>query len=272
MKKHLLVTVSEDKSALWGARFVGSFFPDKRDMKLTLFYIAPNVDAISKEERGALEQAGEVLRSLGFGPDQVETKLVQRRFSTVMEIMREGHKGGYDAVVLGRSGLCWLEDYLEKSVSHELIQEEGVTFPLWVCRKPDFNRKNVLVCVDGSEASCRVASHAGLILAREQGHRVTLLHVAESARGGLEFAEDILPLCEGVLRDMGLPAERIETRVVEADDPAKAILSEALRGRFAVVAVGRKGAGRGMIKKPFMGSVSYALFKLLDGVTLWCCR
>jgi len=272
MGKHLLVTVSEDKSALWGARFVGSFFPDKRDLKLTLFYIAPNVDAVSKGEQAVLDQAGEVVRSLGFGPDQVETKLVQRRFSKVMDIMREGHKGGYDAVVLGRSGLCWLEDYLEKSVTNELLQEEGVTFPLWVCRKPDFNRKNVLVCVDGSEAACRVAAHAGLMLAREKEHRVTLLHVARPGRDGLEFVEDVLPLCEGVLRETGLPAERMETRIVEANDPVKAILSEAVRGKFAVVAVGRKGAGRGMIKGPFMGSISYALFKLLDGATLWVCR
>ncbi|MDY7000563.1 MAG: universal stress protein [Thermodesulfobacteriota bacterium] len=273
MQKHLLVTVSEDKSALWGARFVGSFFSNKQDLKLTLFYIAPNVDEVSPQERGALDQAAEVLRDLGFGPDQVETKLVQRRFSKVMDIMREGHKGGYEAVILGRRGLCWLEDCLEKSVSNELFQEEEVSFPLWVCRKPDFNRKNVLVCVNGSEASCRVAAHAGGMLAAEEGHNVTLLHVARPGRGTPESVESILSMCEVVLREGGFPAERIETRVVEANDPAKAILSEAVRGRFAVVAVGRKGAGRGtMIKGPFMGSVSYALFKLLDGATLWVCR
>jgi len=272
MEKHLLVTVSEDKSALWGVRFVGGFFSNKQDLKLTIFYVASGADGVSRKERGALEQAGELFRTLGFGPDRIETKLVPRRFSKVMGIMREGHKGGYDAVVLGRRGLSWLEDCLEGSVSSELFQEEGVGFPLWICRKPDFHRKNVLVCVDGSEAACRIADHAGFMVAREQGHGVTLLHVAKPGRGGPESAESILSMCEGVLRERGVPAERLETRVVEANDPVKVILSEAVRGRFAVVAVGRKDPGRGIIKGPFMGSVSYALFKLLEGAALWVCR
>lgn len=37
MDRHFLITVSDQKSALYGARFVGDFFPDKTNIKPTLF-------------------------------------------------------------------------------------------------------------------------------------------------------------------------------------------------------------------------------------------
>ncbi len=40
MEKHLMITVSEDKSCLSAARFAGSFFSDKQNLKITLFNTA----------------------------------------------------------------------------------------------------------------------------------------------------------------------------------------------------------------------------------------
>ena len=41
MHKHFLLTVSDDRSALYGARFVNAFFENKDEVKFTLLYIAP---------------------------------------------------------------------------------------------------------------------------------------------------------------------------------------------------------------------------------------
>jgi hypothetical protein len=39
MEKHLLVTISEKQDNLFGVRFVGSFFEEKKEMKIKLFYL-----------------------------------------------------------------------------------------------------------------------------------------------------------------------------------------------------------------------------------------
>ena len=52
----------------------------------------------------------------------------------------------------------------------------------------------------------------------------------------------------------------------------KAILDEAEQGRYAAVAVGRTGAGQGLLEKIFMGSVSDTLFRELERAALWVCH
>ena len=74
------------------------------------------------------------------------------------------------------------------------------------------------------------------------------------------------------LSDNGFPEDLISTRLVEASDVTKAILREAEQGQYAVVGVGRTGAGQGRIKKLFMGSVSDTLFHELEGAALWICH
>ena len=47
MQKHLLITISEDVKLMHGVRFVGSFFKNKADIKLTLLYVTPRAEAIN---------------------------------------------------------------------------------------------------------------------------------------------------------------------------------------------------------------------------------
>ncbi|MCJ7687192.1 MAG: universal stress protein, partial [Desulfobacteraceae bacterium] len=196
MEKHLLVTVSEQQSALHGVRFVGHFFSNKKEIKLTLFYTAPRPAAVWGEEqthesvsqseqqakqyeakgRKALEEAKKVLIKLGFKQEQIGTKFQVRQRAKVNEIIQEGEKGFYDAVVLGRRGLSWLEEALDDSVSKGLL-EKRCNFPVWICRRPDLETKNVLLCLDGSETSYRMADHVGFILGEEKSQEVTLFTV-----------------------------------------------------------------------------------------------
>ena len=165
MERHLLVAVSEQKSASYGIQFAGHFFSDKEAIKMTLFYTAPRPPAVWEGERThesdrqrdqqakqyeargreALESAKQALVRFGFKEAHVEKKLQFRQFSKVKDIIQEGARGLYDAVVLGRRGLSWLEEVLDESVSRDLI-ETRVNFPIWACRRPEIERKNVLVC------------------------------------------------------------------------------------------------------------------------------
>jgi nucleotide-binding universal stress UspA family protein len=192
-ERHLLVTVSEQESALYGVQFVGHFFSNKQGLKITLFFTAPKPPALWEGERThesvrdserqskeyerqgqkALAAAKKALRTLGFGEEQIATKLVVRQQSKAMDIIREGEQGLYDAVVLGRRGLSWLEQVFDESTSKDLLEKE-LTFPLWLCRRPDLGRKNILLCMDGSEAAYRMADHVGYMLARDKDHEITL--------------------------------------------------------------------------------------------------
>lgn len=291
MEKHVLVTVSEQKSAFYGVRFMGHLFSNKEEMRITLFYTAPRPPAVWAGERthesvteserqakqyerkgqDALETAKKELIKLGFKQDKIGTKLQVRRFSKVEDIIQEGAQGLYDAVVLGRRGLSLIEAAFDESVTKEILVEK-VNFPIWFCRMPDLKRKNVLVCVDGSEPSRRMADHVGYILGEEKSQEVTLLVVKRPGGKQKEDPETVLSKSKEVLLSDGFPSELAKTKVIEARNVSDTILKEADQGKLAAVALGRTGAGQGVLKKIFMGSVSDTLFRELKGAALWVCQ
>jgi len=289
--RHLLVTVSEQQSALYGVQFVGHFFSNKQGLKITLFYTAPKPAALWDGERThesvrqserqakeyevkgqkALAAAKKTLRTLGFHEGQIATKLVVRQQSKAMDIIREGEQGLYDAVVLGRRGLSWLEQVFDESTSKDLLEKE-LTFPLWLCRRPDLGRKNILLCMDGSEAAYRMADHTGYMLAKDKDHEITLLRIERSGKASKEAPEEILAKGKERLLGNGYPAEMIKTKIAKESNVAKAILKEMDEGRYAAVAGGRTGAGQGLLKRVLVGSVSDALLHELDHGALWLCK
>lgn len=289
MNKHLLVTISDDHSALRGLRFVCGFFKEKRDMRLTLFYTAPqppavwgeeanyeslrqneaNVEAIIKTGRCALAAAKAVFIDGGFAPEQVDDKIIPRNFSRIGDIIKEGETGLYDAVVFGRRALLSLQNFLDKSLSEQMLRAK-FNFPLWLCREVDYDRRGVLLCVDDSEAFRRMADHVGFILRGETRHEVTLLRVlkkSESVTPDALFHDAI-----SLLEENGFPTRLVNMRIDVDDDVPGAILREAARGRYAVVAVGRTGAKKGPLARLFATSVTLALFKQLKGAVLWVSR
>jgi len=282
MEKHLLVTLSERQDGLFGVRFIGNFFTNKEGMKITLLYTTPKAPGIwesdpgsdfqrrksETEGRQALDMAKAELVKNGFGPDQVISKLQGRRVSKVMEIIHEGAKGMYDAVVLGRRGLSWLEHSFDESVTRGLL-EKTCDFPIWVCRRPDLDRQNVLACVDGSVASDRMVDHIAHILHQESEQSITFLAVGKKGRIADKDLDTILSKSREMLISSGFPSDRIHLKGVEEGSVSKVILKEADEGRFAAVAVGRTGTGQGLLEKIFVGSVSRTLFQELEGAALW---
>ncbi len=282
MERHLLVTVSEKHDNLFGVRFLGNFFGSKDEMKLTLLYLTPKppgrfeadtetqLRAKKSEATGkkALNEAKKELLKLGFSDEQVFTRLRARRLSKVNEIIQEGSEGRYDAVVLGRRGLSRLEQTFDESVTSSLFEQDW-GFPLWICPKFDAGRKNVLACVDGSNASHRMLDHVGFILGRAEHQHVTLLTISKKGNVGDQSADDVLDRSKELLLASGMPAERIHFKVVPEANAAKAIINEASVEHFAAVAVGKTGKAMGFFKKVFVGSVSRTLFQELEGASLW---
>ncbi|MFZ5812815.1 MAG: universal stress protein [Thermodesulfobacteriota bacterium] len=296
MGKHFLVTIGDDPDVFYGVGFIQHFFDAKDLVRVTLFHIAPQPPAVWPEElsyetktelekqagriedkgRAALAAARDGLVRRGFPPSGVEEKFVFGSFPRSGYLILEGEYGDYDAVVLGQRGFAGLSAFLDRGVG-VAIMRESFEFPLWVCRFPDYARSGVLACVDGSNASLRVVEHVGAMLAGETRHAVTLCHVRRPGSGGPDDSAAIIARAAEVLGAHGIPGERIATRELAAENVPQAVLAEAEAGRFAVVAAGRTGQGRGRapfgnLSRAFFGSVSDVLFHELSGAVLWVCR
>ncbi|MBF0550217.1 MAG: universal stress protein [Deltaproteobacteria bacterium] len=284
MDKHLLLTIGDDPSYLYGVRFVTSFFKNREGLSLTLFYLLPRptdkdciltmeqhqldeklVEEAHHKGQQALEDTRKLLVTHGFHSDNIASKLLTKRLGAVRDIVAEGRSGLYDAIVLGRRGYLVFESVLFSSVSRQVL-EEPLDAPIWICRQPEENRRHVLLCVDGSEAAYRAADHVGFMISEQEEHSITILHV-DKGDGVLEeaiFAETKKRLVEN-----GVVEERINTLKIASIKVAKAIVHEAAKHSYAVVAVGRVGRYKGMIRHWLVGSRVKQLLEDLKGAALW---
>jgi len=281
MEKHLLVTISDDLRILHGVRFLGSFFRNKSDVKVTLFYVAP-LSQLSKGDRTqreldkknaeiyrqkgeiAIKESQKLLRERGIPPENISHKIMFKQFGKVKDIIREARAKSYDAVVLGGRGYDILANVLKESVSREML-ERDIDFPIWICRRPEEGRRNVLLCVDGSEPSLRMADHVGFMLQSEKEHRVTIFHVDT----GKMNTEAIIAETKNKLLVNGIESDRISTRVLRSSGIVKTILKEAERDAFAAVAVGRVGVKKSVLAGWRVGSMSMKLLENLEKAALW---
>jgi nucleotide-binding universal stress UspA family protein len=288
MKKHLLLTISHDQTALDAVRFASTFFRNKEQAEITLLYIAPNPkqnldysdnsgDMVTDMERlsasyqkkgnAALHKAAELLVSGGFDPDTVKTSLIFRSVSTATDIAVQANKGMYDAVLLGRRGLSLLEELVEESVSKKIL-EEGSQSPLWFCRKPEPERENVLLCTDGSRESLCIADHIGFMLEHEPEHRITILNVQD---GSKDQSEAYIAGARQELINNNIPEERINALVIPGKNPSRIIMDQALKNNYAAIGMGRRGRGNTGLSRLFMGSTTQNILKSLEKVSLWVC-
>ncbi len=284
MNKHLLLTISDDHSALFGVRFTGFFFENLDELQITLFYTATTPEVVlhnttdhrlseqqarGREMRGkaALEYGKEVLMRHGFLEHQINSKLYFGTQSKTSDIILEADRGLYDAVVLGRRGVSWLEEAMGQSVTRDML-EASLGFPFWICRRPDPERANVLLCVDGSAPSLRMTDHVGFMLAHQPRHNITLLTV-NNDNLNLD-TEHIVTNCKEILYENGIPPNRVTACSTDSANVAATILEMADKGNYAVVALGRTGGTS--LQRFFMGTTSSILFNQLTGAVLWICH
>jgi len=286
MDRHFLITVSEQKSALFGIRFLSDFFSDKSQIKATLFYSMPRPPAVWENEKNleadsrqkmqtrqiaataeaVLEAAKDEGVRLGFSPENIFLKHQAMEFSKVTDIIQEGEKGQYDAVILGRRGLSMLEEAFEESVSKDIFNQTA-TFPIWFCRSIQPDRKNVLLYLDGSPSSFSMADHVGFILGKENKHRVDIL-ISEEVKEPAAVWEK----SKAILLNHGVSNSLICHKDQTSEVGHKRILSEVKKEKYAAVALGRLEQEQGFLTRLFTSPVCSVLFKELEGASLWVCH
>lgn len=285
MDRHFLVGISENKNSTYGVRFLTDFFTDKTNIKSTLFYCAPKPPAVFEDETGldalnlqkrqerkiiengknALLGARQICIEKKMPQNNIFEKIQKLEFSKPMDIIVEGEKGAYDAVILGRRGLTFLEDFFEDSVSKAIFNEK-FTFPLWLCRSSDPERKHVLLYLDGSPAAMQMADHVGFVLAEERNQHVHML-----IHKDIKADTSLIDKYKAAITTNGVDKEKIKLLSHESGDTAKQILNLVEKNNYAAVALGRSGNERGILNRLFKGPVCSCLFRDLNDAALWLC-
>lgn len=289
MGKHFLATISNDSDHLFGVRFICSFFNKMSENRVTLLHIRtldsskkalgsiwdnPNdapPDQIPVEAKKSINKAQKLLRDHNVPVDHVLTKTVAERYGKVKDIIIESASGHYDAIVLGRRASYTLQWMFERSADETfqaLIREHSCVSPLWICAGVDPDRKNVLLCIDGSENACRAVDHVGYILSSQDQHTITLLHVENSV--GTECVE-YFRRAEAILHGHNINPQQVKQKVVWGLSVSRTILSEAKKGNYSVVAVGMGGKKQGKEKGRMASTTTAKLISKLEKTSLWCC-
>jgi len=292
VNKHFLVTVSDDYEHLTGVEFVSSFFKQVSEHQITLLHIS-RLDAKDMNQslmkmwdkpddqvngtltigaRKALDKSVEILSNSSMSVDQMITKTFPERYGKIKDILSEGATGLYDAIVLGKRASYTLQWFFERPAEEtalKIVRDNSLTSPLWICPETDVGRKNVLVCVDGSEGSYRAVDHAGYILSLQDQHKITLFHVENGA--GLNTKE-IFEKSTRILHGHDIVDERITTDTTWGLNVAGTISSYAESKAMAAIAVGLEGVDEGILKRMHLaGGTTASLIEKAEKISLWCC-
>lgn len=281
MDRALLLSVSDDMSSSWGMRFVAGFFKNKKQVRCTVLYIAPSgytanisdarvvlTEQQVRKGQTMVAMAKQWLVERGFPESNVTTKVLTSQCGVVKDIITEAQKGLYDAVIVGRRYLDWMEMLYTTSVSRGVLWE-SMGFPVWVCNQPDPERNNILLCADGSESASHIADHVGFMMAHVPEQRVTVLHLRSHCVG----AEEAIAEARQRIIDNGIEESRISTLVTDGQDKVETIVRLAHEGNYAVVAVGRRPSlPESIVQRLFTRSVSLRLHENIYKFSMWVSR
>lgn len=292
MNKHFLVTVSDDYEHLTGVEFVCSFFKQLSEHQITLLHIS-RLDAADMNQslmkmwdkpekkisgrltlgaRKALDKSTEILSKSNMSVDQMITKTFPERYGKINDILKEAATGLYDAIVLGKRASYTLQWFFERPAEEtalKIMRDSSLTSPLWICPETEVGRKNVVVCVDGSDGSYRAVDHVGYILSLQDQHAITLFHVENGA--GLNTNE-IFAKSTRILHGHKIADERISTDTTWGLNVAGTITGYADSTGAAAIAVGLEGVDEGILKRMHLaGGTTASLIQRAEKISLWCC-
>ena len=308
MNRKLLIAVDGSPSARQALDYVAFMASDLlADLEVTLFHVmeyipqplaresvrdpellrlaAEMTQRSQKRGKEILEKAQEHLLAKGFEQGKVQIKSHARGLGLAKDIIFEGLRGSYDAVVLGRRGLSRLQEYFLGSVTNKVVQHAD-RVPVWVVGDK-VNSRRVLCAVDCSPGALRAVDHLAFMLGGCPDSDVTLFHVgadlgrfyampqdspeAEAVAQALAQEDDwaMADFClqaRTVLEEGGLMPDRIKVvSRVGNKGITQAILEELSAGGYGTVVMGRRGEGRAF----WLGHVSDKVLSRGSGAAVW---
>lgn len=239
----------------------------------------------SQQGQKVMERSRERLLDLGLDPAKLGGKFRPRSLGLAKDILFEGERGLYDAVVLGRRGLSKVQEVFLGSVTTKVIQH-AERLPVWVVGGAVGSCK-ILCAVDPSEGSLKAVDHLAFMLSGNLECQVTFFHAGpgggppeewgqdedqeteippELVRRDLSLMDDFYLEARKVLLEAGLkPSQFSMVNREGKGSPWRVILEEARRGGYGSVVLGRRGEGRSF----WMGHTCDKIVSRLSEAAVW---
>jgi nucleotide-binding universal stress UspA family protein len=243
------------------------------------------------EEAGRyIHEASQVLQKSGIKAEQIHAKHGEQVIGVARDIIHEADAGKYDAIVIGKKGLSKIEEFFLGSITNKLV-EISWDHPLWVV-EGKVGSKKVLLSLDETDHTIELAKFAGKMLQGVDGVEILLYHCCPSLSDQLA-EEEIKEMKEieqryierkkermaqffdetkKILIDFGIEKKAIDTKFdfkssVSDKKVSKTLLSEAKKGKFGTIVMGRKGSTKA--REFSLGSVSMRTLGEARNCTLW---
>lgn len=291
-RKRILLAVDGSEQAFEAVRYVSRLLPTNR-MEVVLFHVMTRVPEsfwdIEKEpplrqklgDTGAwesqqkkeiqefMEKARRLFLDQNIPEDAVSIKIQERKVGIARDIIHESQKD-YDGVVVGRWGMSMLKDFLWGSIADKLIGRL-INIPLCVVGGTSQIGK-ILMAIDASKGAMRALDYIGAMV--DTSHwEVTLFHaIREFDTEELHRAEksmaSVFETASSHLEKVGFNRNQIDLKTVTgAHSRAAVIITEALKGEYGTIVVGRRGLTN--VEEFIMGRVSNKVIHMAREMAVW---
>jgi nucleotide-binding universal stress UspA family protein len=206
-----------------------------------------------------MSEARRVLTDKGVPEEDICVKVQERKIGIARDILAESLQG-YQAVVVGRTGLSKYKDFVIGSIANKVVDKLLHVSICIVGGRPMPGK--VLLALDESEGSMKAVDFVGSLW-RGSNWEVTLLHVVRGfdiyekryedifdpahEREWIEAyeIESVFEEAKAHLVTPGFSPDRVTTKVVpRAASRAGAILQEAQDGGYGTIVLGRRGLSK----------------------------
>jgi nucleotide-binding universal stress UspA family protein len=307
MDKKVLLAVDNTRPSRMAVRYAVQMSKIIPDIYFVMYNIQPMVSQFLKEEartsasarrqiekissknlhfaQNLLKDYRRDMESQGIPTDRIETITQPRNLGYAKDIIDAAQEKRYDAIVVGRRGLSGIAKLYAGSVTTDILERSEV-IPVWLV-DGTAPAGDLLLAVDGSEASLRMVDHVSFMLSGTTGATVTMLHVTNSSRNYCEIdlgesaefelekivkrgdkacIDQFYPFAMQKFEQAGMDTSRIRFETIEGRRHlGKAIFNYTRSRGGQTLVIGR----RGLDKSFFMGSVSRHLINKLSDGALW---
>lgn len=314
MKKKILLAVDGSEQALEAVRYTARVMPPEQAEVVVLHvmtkipesfwdlerepayhYKIVNIRQWELQQQQIIQDfmagAERLLLDAGFSKEAFRIDIRERQEGIARDIFAESQKG-YDAVVVGRTGLSELKDLVLGSIAGKLMGKL-LNVPMWIVGGSPLPGK-ILLSLDTSDWALRAADYVGSLV-NGSAAEIMLFHavrgfdifqkshgksfVPDHARDWLEQAEKELeeagkmmaPVFEEAsmrLVNAGVKADNIRRKTVTGvSSRAGAIVAEAQQGGYDTIVVGRRGLSK--VQEFFMGRVSNKVIQMARTMAVW---
>ncbi|MFO7713653.1 universal stress protein [Desulfosarcina sp.] len=232
-----------------------------------------------------LEEYRQRMVESGMPEDRIELKTQLRHISVADDLLAWCQVSAYDALMVGRRGVSYLQGLVMGSVTENLVNHSNLT-PIWII-DGKIDSEKILLAVDGSPRALRAVDYLSFMLSGSEKSRIHMLHIQPRMQDYCEINVqlEVSAQAESILLDSdrkclddfhaqaltvfkrnGFSRDRIDLHIVPNKlAVGKAILDEARRGNFGTIVIGKRGESKSM----FFGSVSRHVIQKAADLAVW---